>query len=306
MIDLSRTDVVFLSYDEPNADENFAWLKENLPRAKRVHGVAGFDAAHRRVGEVAETPHVVTIDADNSILDFAFFKHRMDVAASDRHCIFSFRARNAHNALEYGNGGVKIWPTSSLLTLRTHENSATTAAAVDFCWALPYYQADRLVSEVRVTATPQQAFRAGFREGVKLNMLDGVTAYEAQTGVSRAEALVSHVGSGNVERLRVWCSVGAHVENGEWAIFGARLGCVLTALEDFETDRVADYPWLERFWDEEVLPAYANPDTRERRSTELVEILNAKLDLGIADLDAAASRFLGSIYRPQRRYGLMQ
>jgi len=40
-------DIVFLSYDEPNAEKNYADLLKKVPWAKRVHGVKGSDAAHK-------------------------------------------------------------------------------------------------------------------------------------------------------------------------------------------------------------------------------------------------------------------
>ena len=39
-------DVVFISYQEPNAEENWQALKQRVPVAKRVHGVKGIHNAH--------------------------------------------------------------------------------------------------------------------------------------------------------------------------------------------------------------------------------------------------------------------
>ena len=36
MIDLAAADVVFLSYDEPEAEANFARLQKLVPRARRL------------------------------------------------------------------------------------------------------------------------------------------------------------------------------------------------------------------------------------------------------------------------------
>mgnify|MGYP001460781096 CR=1 FL=1 len=38
--DIKPMDIVFMSYDEPNADQNWEKLKTKYPRAKRVHGVS--------------------------------------------------------------------------------------------------------------------------------------------------------------------------------------------------------------------------------------------------------------------------
>ena len=51
---ISDLDFVFISYREPNADENYADLLNIVPWAKRVHGVRGFDNAHKAAAELAE------------------------------------------------------------------------------------------------------------------------------------------------------------------------------------------------------------------------------------------------------------
>lgn len=305
MIRLSDCDVVFLSYDEPNADDHYARLVEAIPRARRVHGVKGFDAAHRRAGETAASVHVVTVDADNILVDPGFLDGSFDVAARDTASVFSFSARNGLNGLEYGFGGVKIWPRTVLTTLRTHERAARREAAVDFCWTVPYFQVNRVVSEVQATASPYQAFRGGFREGVKFNFAEGRLAYEVWPELSRGEALRRHLGPMGLERLRIWCSVGRDVENGDWAIFGARLGCAMTALEGFDHARVADYDWFAGYWTDHVLPRWSDKAAREADAEALLDRLNRELDLGLADLSASASEFFKSLFRPRRGFGPM-
>ena len=60
-------DIVYLSYDEPNAEQNYADLCKKIPWAKRVHGVEGSDAAHKACAKISETDRFVTIDGDNRI-----------------------------------------------------------------------------------------------------------------------------------------------------------------------------------------------------------------------------------------------
>ena len=64
---ISDFDVIYISYDEPNAEKNWADLLSKCPWAKRVHGVKGFDAAHNKAGEVSETHRLVTVDGDNTV-----------------------------------------------------------------------------------------------------------------------------------------------------------------------------------------------------------------------------------------------
>ena len=70
---LSECDVIFMSYDEQNADDNYAHLKSIIPYAKRIHGIKGLDNVHNKAGEISDTDFVITVDGDN-ICDPAFFE----------------------------------------------------------------------------------------------------------------------------------------------------------------------------------------------------------------------------------------
>ena len=52
---IAELDIIYLSYDEPNAEENYADLLSKVPWAKRVHGVHGSDAAHKICAEQSYT-----------------------------------------------------------------------------------------------------------------------------------------------------------------------------------------------------------------------------------------------------------
>ena len=54
-------DIIYLSYDEPNAEENYANLLTKVPWAKRIHGVEGSDAAHKACAEISDTKRFITI-----------------------------------------------------------------------------------------------------------------------------------------------------------------------------------------------------------------------------------------------------
>ena len=62
-------DVVFISFEEPNADENFARLLTFAPHAKRVHHVEGEYNAYMAALRIASTPYFFTVDGDSWILD---------------------------------------------------------------------------------------------------------------------------------------------------------------------------------------------------------------------------------------------
>ena len=171
-IDVTELDIFYISYDEPNCEEHWADLLNKVPWAKRVHGVKGFDAAHKEAAKQSETDRFITVDGDNIVMD-DFFEQVLDVPDQDHdgnnisESIFSWNAKNILNGLVYGNGGLKCWPTEYTKTIRTHE-AADDGEGMEFCWKLNYIQLNDTFSEVHQTASPFQAFRAGFREGVKM------------------------------------------------------------------------------------------------------------------------------------------
>ncbi len=67
-IDVTELDIFYISYDEPNAEENWADLMNKVPWAKRIHGVKGFDAAHKAAANQSETERFITVDGDNKVL----------------------------------------------------------------------------------------------------------------------------------------------------------------------------------------------------------------------------------------------
>lgn len=44
-------DIVFISYNEPNAEKNWESLKQRFPSAKRVDGVKGIHEAHKKAAK---------------------------------------------------------------------------------------------------------------------------------------------------------------------------------------------------------------------------------------------------------------
>ena len=71
-IDVTELDIFYISYDEPNCEEHWADLLNKVPWAKRVHGVKGFDAAHKTAAEQSETDRFITVDGDNIVMDDFF------------------------------------------------------------------------------------------------------------------------------------------------------------------------------------------------------------------------------------------
>lgn len=224
---LKELPIVFVSYDEPNADSNYRYLRESgFDRVSRVHGIKGFDAAHKVAAEVAygmlDHQNFVTIDGDNQIIR-ASNVWSMDIQAIHKaagvdpaNSVVSFRAINEVNCACYGNGGVKVWSQDFANNMRTHE-AATDGAVVDFCWQPGYVQMENVLSKTVPNASAQQAFRAGYREGVKLS-----SAHKFD--MSPEEKLL-HQSTGTPQViLTQWAFLGMDVPFGCWCIYGLAHG----------------------------------------------------------------------------------
>jgi hypothetical protein len=289
MIKLQEIDCIFLSYDEPNAEYNYADLLSKAPWAKRVHGIKGSDAAHKACADASDTEHFLTIDGDNIVnenifrlsIDFSIFK------PGDQSQL-SWSGRNHINGLIYGNGGVKCWTREHVWNMRTHEAAADDTNQVDFCWNPNYLHMDGCYSTIYNNASPLQAFRAGFREGVKMCLLDGLKLKKTALANFR-----NSIPEQNYQRLLVWCSVGHDIKNGEWAVYGARLGCYMTNLTDWDFTQVRDFDYLNRLFAEQDISI----------NQELGEILRRRLQLPVADLDSQQSTFFKTTYQNMPRSG---
>ena len=249
-IDIKDCDVVFLSYDEPNSEENWQHLQSHCARALRVHGVRGSDSAHKACARLAATERVCVIDGDNWVDPRLFgsswcFPEGFDVTGS----VLSFPAENSVNGLEYGNGGIKIWPRAVVLGMRTHELAQDDqgGAGLDFCWTLDYVLMPQTFSETRINHSPAQAWRSGFREGVKMAIVDGVWIRDPQQWHDSIAKI-------NLRRLETWLQVGSDVCNGLWAILGARQGLSRVMLEGWDPRRVHDFTVLDHIWCDTVKP----------------------------------------------------
>ena len=300
-IDVTELDIFYISYDEPNAEENWADLLNKVPWAKRVHGVKGFDAAHKTCAEQSETDRFITVDGDNIVMD-EFFENTLDFPEKDHdgndisESIFSWNAKNLLNGLVYGNGGLKCWPKEYTLGINTHE-AATDGEGMEFCWKLNYIQMNDIFSEVHQTASPFQSFRAGFREGVKLSLDQGTRV--------PPHIFQDKIWYGNFNRLNVWCNIGTDVENGWWAIYGARLGCQMTVLTDWNTNQISDYDWFKDFFDTQQSSIESQEDP-EQKTILLGEQLNEEVQgMMLFEPNDEMSKFFKATFVNPKRWGAM-
>lgn len=279
-------DVVFLSYDEPNADLHYADLCNKVPWAKRVHGVKGSDAAHKEAARIADSDWFITVDADN-IVDPRFFN--LDLKMEDPKIqVYGWCGRNVINGLRYGNGGLKIWKKDFVLNMKTHEASDSDRGQVDFCWEDGYRNFPVSYSDSVITGSPFQAWRAGFREGVKMTLLDGVKVPPTEI----QERIWWH----NIHRLRMWSTIGAHEENGLFAVMGARLGTWMANCTDWNYVDVRDFEILRDIYNADVKRFENDPAGLVEATKDLGEKIKISLGLHWPYLDAAQSKYTLDLY----------
>lgn len=191
-------DIVFISYDEENADENYEHLLNYYPYAKRVHGVDGIREAHKQAAIISTTDFFFTIDGDNKILLDS------DLTPPDtlnQNTVYVWRCKNAVNDLVYGFGAIKLWHknifTKDLNSYTDHAMSATKN----------YQVINKIASITHFNSSAFSAWRSGFREAVKLsnNIHNNIDQYSAN-------------------RLNIWKTVGMEKPFGDWCIRGAKMG----------------------------------------------------------------------------------
>ena len=282
-IDVCDLDCVYLSYDEPQKEEFWVQIKNMVPWATRVDGVKGSDAAHKAAADASTTDRFILIDGDN-LPTADFFNLTLNIKDEQyEQAVFRWRARNHINGLMYGNGGLSSWTKDFIYNMKTHENSeGDDATNVEFCFDPLYWPMYDCYSTTYPNATPFQAWRAGFREGVKMYLDRG-----HKPSVDEFKDKAHHR---NLDNLEIWHNVGRDVENGIWAIAGARQGTVMTMLSDWDHTEVQWFDSLEKIWSE------CQSDDAETIARDNGKEL-ARLDLDVAELDEEQSKFFKKHYR---------
>lgn len=283
-INLKKYDVVFISYDEPNADENYADLLTKIPKAKRVHGIKGLATAHRAAGNLSTTEKTITIDGDNRLhRDILSGDINIDEDFDFENTLLNWPSRNIINGLEYGNGGIKLWPTDILRNCSTDEYAEKgSAQQVDYSYGLQsQITFHECYSYIYANATPLQSWRAAFREGVKLGLKRGVKVDD-----------LGNYWPGGRKRLALWMTLGADAENGIWSILGARQGCYLAHFTSWDITNNGDFEYLNNYFNTSV--AHLSEEQVLIESIRLGDIIKQKFEVCVP-FTAEQSAFVKSM-----------
>jgi hypothetical protein len=241
IIDISELDCIYLTYDEPQADDFYAKIRAIVPWIQRVHGVKGSDAAHKAAAAASNTERFILIDGDN-LPESSFFNEQLRLTSVNEHCVFRWRARNYINGLTYGNGGISSWTKTYVENMRSHEaTDGSDTTQVEFCFDTDYWAMHDCYSSTHPHGDQYHAWRAGFREGVKLCLDQGRRLTPAE---------FESTWRGNRHNLEIWCTVGNDVDYGDWAIMGARYGAWRVMFDNnWDYTEVRDFDKLKEIYE---------------------------------------------------------
>ena len=213
-------DIVFISYNEPEAEENWQALKTRFPRAKRVDGVKGIHQAHIAAAKKCFTKMFWVVDADAKILENFNFTHRVD--EYDLETVHVWRSQNPINDLVYGYGGVKLLPRKLTLDMDLTKPDMTTSIS-------QYFKPMPEVSNITAfNVDPFNTWKSAFRECAKLSSKAIDRQNEDETN----------------ERLKTWTTVGHDRPFGEYALAGAAAGMEFGLSSSNSLQLINDFEWL--------------------------------------------------------------
>jgi hypothetical protein len=224
-------DIVFISFDEKDADENFKKLKERFPRIKRVHGVKGIHNAHKEAARLSDTEMFWVVDADADVLKkFNFdFEYIPYYNQNERKIVYNtvhvWKSVNPVNGLVYGYGGVKLLPRELTLNMDVGSPDMTTSISKDFK-LMP-----KISNATIFNVDEFSTWRSAFRECVKLASKTIDRAYDEETE----------------ERLMIWCALGVNQRFGEYSLGGAKAGKRYGELHIANKEmllKINDFEWL--------------------------------------------------------------
>jgi hypothetical protein len=226
-------DVVFVSYHEPNAEENFRIVRRRAPDTQRVHGVRGILNAYRQAAAISTTDMVWLVDGDAQLVpDFRFAFEPLPRGGG---VTYIWDSVNPVNDLVYGYGGVKLMPRDRLLK--------ATGGAIDVTTRVAEYVNVGIVSNVTAFNTdPFNSWRSAFRECAKL----------ASGAIRRNDPAAR-------ERLSTWSSRGADRPFGRWCLQGAHDGISWASHADTGAlAKINDMGWLRRRFRALYAPAFSS------------------------------------------------
>ena len=160
-------DIVFISNNEPYADDRYSVLLTHPGRISnrvlRVNGIQGIHNAHIEAAKIASTNMLWIIDADAEVLPSFEFNFDRELSPNEEEMVHLWYSRNPINGLEYGYGGIKLFPREQVLRMSVNSVDMTTSISKDIK-IIP-----TVANITRFNTDPLSTWRSSFRECAKLS-----------------------------------------------------------------------------------------------------------------------------------------
>lgn len=226
-------DIIFLSYNESNADANWEHLKKCMPYpfVKRVNGVEGILNGHRAAAKFANTRYFFVVDGDSHVLPSFKFDFNvsgpnvLDIGGQpDINRTYVWRAKNPLNDLVYGYGGIKLFRKESILNKDKMEMDMTLS--ID-----EFTVIDEIASTTNFNTSGFETWKSAFRECTKLSQ-----QFDAESQ----------------ERLNIWMTKA----KGKFAadcIMGAKDGVKFGKNKENSLKNINNFNWLREKYEQRIL-----------------------------------------------------
>ena len=213
--------IVFISYQEPNADINWESLKTRFPNSLRVHQIKGIHNAHKlaaqnvlllqsyiqsmviennKLFDTHSYTHFWVVDGDSVVAKDFDFSAPADLWDD---AVYVYQAKNPINGLSYGYGGIKLLPVVATANMALGNVDMTTSISKHF------FPVDCIASTTNFNTDPFNTWKSAFRECVKLS----------------SKVIDDQIDKETEYRLDTWCdTLNNEVPNATWAMEGARDG----------------------------------------------------------------------------------
>jgi hypothetical protein len=225
--DLALQDIVFISYDEPEADVNYEKLLTKFPRAKRVHGVVGMENALAEAAKASQTPWYFAVFGKTELHPDFDFTFQPDYFQQPKHYIFY--SENRVNKLVYGEMAVIMYNCNLIL------DNIGQEFGLDYTMSFPHEVVPIISTYGNFNTSPYHTWRTAFREVSKL--------YDIQ---SRTPTIETDY------RINIWETV-ADGDYAEWALIGAKDGreFYLAYKDNYEYRKNSfNWQWLRNYFSE--------------------------------------------------------
>jgi hypothetical protein len=215
-----QLDVIFISYHEPSAEENWQRVLEKAPWAKRVDGVKGIFNAHKAAAELSSTDMFYVVDGDAWLVDDWAFDYQPGIF--DRDCAYVWYSRNPINDLEYGYGGVKLFSKYAMLTAKKMTKLDMTTSVMPKLKVM-----EKVSNETRFNVDEFSTWRSAFRECVKLYVTN------------------------QMSKLDIWLTIGKDKKFGDFSLKGA-VDAIEFAKNNIKNHKsllkINNYDWLKNYF----------------------------------------------------------